>query len=140
MSEAENKATVRRFYEAFAHLDIEAAGAMLADDFVDHTAPPGIPEGREGALQVAAMLMNAFPQQQIVVDLLVAEGDYVAAVHTHEGVHSGPYMGIPPTSQRFRINGIEVFRLADGKITELWRRDDELGALMQLGIIPPLGA
>jgi predicted ester cyclase len=48
-------------------------------------------------------------------------------------------MGIPATGKQITIKGIEVFRIADGKIVEVWASMDNLGMLQQLGAIPPMG-
>ncbi len=136
MIQEDNKDLVKRFYEAFDRGDVETLDAMVADDFASPTLPPGMPQGREGFWMGARMLMSAFPERHTTVDVLVAEGDLVTAVHTHEALHGGPYLGFPPTGKRFKINGIEVFRIKDGKIKEYWRRDDDLGMLMQIGMIP----
>jgi steroid delta-isomerase-like uncharacterized protein len=132
----DNKDLVRRFYAAFDRGDEGALDALIADDFLIRTAPPGMPQGREGFWQGARMLMAAFPERHTTVDLLIAEGELITAVHTHDGVQGGPYLNFPATGKHFRINGIEVFRIVDGRITEYWRRDDELGMLVQTGLIP----
>ncbi len=36
------------------------------------------------------------------------------------GVHSGEAFGLPPSGQRVRVRGVEIFRCADGKIVEHW--------------------
>ncbi len=136
MTQEDNKELVRRFYDAFDRADIETLDALVADDFLIQTAVPGMLQGRDGFWQGARMLMNAFSERQTIVDLLIVEGDLVTAVHTHIALHSGPYLGFPATGKQFKINGIEVFRIVNGKIKEYWRRDDELGMLMQIGLIP----
>lgn len=82
---------------------------------------------------------SAFPDLQVTTDLLVAEGDKVTKVWTVTSTSKGDFMGIPATGKPMIIKGIEVFRLADGKIAELWASMDNLGMLQQLGVIPPLG-
>jgi len=37
------------------------------------------------------------------------------------------------------MTGIEIFRIEDGKIAELWGEANLLGLMQQLGILPPLG-
>ena len=65
----------------------------------------------------------------------VAEGDFVAVLHTHNATHTGPFMGMPPTGKSVAVLGIELYRLRDGKITEFWRLDADLSLLMQLGAV-----
>jgi predicted ester cyclase len=46
---------------------------------------------------------------------------------------------MPATGKRFTITGITIFRIADGKIKDMWFNFDSLGMMQQLGIIPKLG-
>jgi len=49
MSVEENKAVVRRFYEAIDAGDLDAMDQLVAEDYVDHSPPPfPVPSGREG--------------------------------------------------------------------------------------------
>jgi predicted ester cyclase len=45
-------------------------------------------------------------------------------------------MGIPPTGKNIEMTGIEIFRLRDGKIAELWGEANLMGLLQQLGAMP----
>ncbi|MBL8132876.1 MAG: ester cyclase [Anaerolineae bacterium] len=57
---------------------------------------------------------------------------------TFSGTHTGSYMGYAGTGRSVSVTGMNVFRIADGKIIELWTNGDDLGELQQLGIIPAL--
>ena len=48
-------------------------------------------------------------------------------------------MGIPPSGNTLAITGIDIFRLAGGKIVESWVSVDALGMLQQLGVLPTPG-
>lgn len=58
---------------------------------------------------------------------------------TQSGTHLGIFLGIPPTGKRVTVTGIEIFRLAGGKIVEHWNNYDDLGLFQQLGVLPPIG-
>ena len=45
-------------------------------------------------------------------------------------------MGIAPTNKQVTVTGMEVHRLVDGKIAEVWVEWDALGLMQQLGAIP----
>jgi predicted ester cyclase len=75
----------------------------------------------------------------ITANDVLAEGDKVVKVWTVNCTSKGDFMGIPATGKPLVIKGIEVFRLAGGKIAELWVCMDNLGMLKQLGAIPPMG-
>ena len=68
----------------------------------------------------------------------MTEGDMVAARFTARGVHNGAFMGLPPTGKPITMTGIEIFRLENGKIAELWGEANLLGLMQQLGILPPM--
>jgi steroid delta-isomerase-like uncharacterized protein len=135
-----NKAIVRRWTEEFYNQwNIEVADELITTDYVHHD--PGNPMTRdlEELKQWAPMLFIAFPDFHVTTEDLVAESDKVAKRYTITGTHKGEYMGIPPTDNQIVVTGIEIFRIADGKIVESWWSVDYLGMLQQLGVIPPPG-
>jgi predicted ester cyclase len=67
---------------------------------------------------------------------VIADGDRVAVRHTHRATHGGEFMDLPPTGKQVVVEGIEIFRLRDGRIAEFWHQDDLLSLLQQLGAIP----
>ena len=71
----QNKAIVRRAHEAISSGNPDALVQLLTPDYVDHSTPPGLDPGPEGARQVLAMFLSAFPDLQIWAEDLVAEGD-----------------------------------------------------------------
>jgi predicted ester cyclase len=48
-------------------------------------------------------------------------------------------MGLPATGKPITMTGIEIFRIKDGKIAELWGEANLLGLMQQLGIFPAPG-
>lgn len=45
-------------------------------------------------------------------------------------------MGIQPTGKPVTVSGFDYFRIAGGKIVEMWQEVDQLGMMQQLGVIP----
>jgi predicted ester cyclase len=45
-------------------------------------------------------------------------------------------MGVPATGRTLVLDGINIFRIEDGRIVERWGRLDQLGLLRQLGLVP----
>jgi steroid delta-isomerase-like uncharacterized protein len=134
---AANKRVVLRLYEeVFNSPNAHAIGELIAPNILVHDPAMGDLHGIEAFRQFAAVFQSAFPQQHTTVETIIAENDLVAALHTHTGVHSGPFMGLPPTGRTIHVHGLELFRIADGKIVELWRFDDDAGLLRQLGVMP----
>jgi predicted ester cyclase len=92
--------------------------------------------------QTADVFRRAFPDWRSDVQQLIAEGDLVAENFTAHGTHRASVMGETPTGREVVLRGINIFRIADGKIVERWGRLDQLGLLQQLGLAPqqPVGA
>ena len=51
-------------------------------------------------------------------------------------MHSGEFLGIPPTGKEVRMSGIAIHRVKDGKMVEHWAMVDGMSLLQQLGAIP----
>jgi len=140
MSE-QNKAIARRvFEEVWDRGNLAIADELVAADLVDHSAPPGMPAGREGFKQLVMMYRTAFPDVVMMVEDQVAEGDRVVTRWSGHGTHRGELMGIPPTGRQARVTGIGIDRIAGGKIVESWSNFDQFGMLQQLGVVPGPGA
>jgi steroid delta-isomerase-like uncharacterized protein len=140
MSAEENKAIVRRFVdEVQSGGNINVIDELCSPDFINHSAPPGMPADCEGVKLVTAMFRQAFPDSYFTVEDMIAEGDKVATRKTFHGTHEGEFMGIPPTGQRVSISLIDIVRVADGRVVEHWSIGDNLGMMQQLGVIPQSG-
>jgi steroid delta-isomerase-like uncharacterized protein len=132
----ENKAVVRELFDAVNAADLDRAVGTAADDVVVHTAIPGVAPGREGFRSFLGLYLAAFPEQRVEVHEVLAEGDKVVVRHTHHVTHGGDFAGMPPTGKRVVVDGVEVFRVANGRVAELWHHDDLLGLMQQLGAVP----
>src|SRR5579863_1066568 len=139
MSTEQNKALVRRFYdEVFNKKNLAAIDDFLAPHIIEHSLPPGLPGGIEGSRQFIGMYLTAFPDLHVTAEDMIAEGDKVASRLTMRGTHRGEFMGIPPKGKQVTITGIQIPRVASGKIAENWINLDALGMLQQLGVIPTM--
>ncbi len=132
----ENKALVRRFIdEVQSQGNIDVIDEFCAPDFVNHSAPPGMPSNCEGVKHVTAMFRQAFPDSYFTIEDMVAEGDRVVTRKTFHGSHQGEFMGIPPTGKQVSIGLIDIVRIASGQVVEHWSIGDNLGMMQQLGVI-----
>ena len=135
MSVEQNRSLVQRFYEqVWNEGHIEVANETFAEDYVRHDLRPteAIP-GPAGQAKIAADFRAAFPDLRMVVDLIVAQDDLVAARWTTEGTNTGAWGDRPPTGKHATFSGVNIFRIRDGKVVELWNHRDDLGLSQQLG-------
>ena len=132
----QNKTIVRDFIDGlFTKGDLGAVDEYLAEDFVNNDPPFGASADREGMRSAGAMFRAAFPDWHSDLHLLVGEEDIVVELFTASGTQRGEMMGVAPSGQTVSLRGINIFRIANGKIVERWGRLDDLGVLQQLGIV-----
>ena len=132
-----NKEIVRRFVEEVQNnRDWEIYDELNAPDFVNLSAPPGVPSDREGGKLFLGSFFSAFPDARWTVDDMIAEGDRVATKKTFTGTHSGALGQIPPTGKEVSLQYVDILRLRDGKIIEHWLVIDQLNFMQQLGVLP----
>ena len=140
MTAAENKEVVTQFLEA-VHSGEDAVAADLTVDGITHYAPAkGEREGdAEGFLRGQRA---SFPDATMTVDLLVAEGETVAAYVSWSGtlqgetaIISGQEVSIPEGQRDAAWVGALFFQLECGKIAEVRPVMDRLGHFMDLGVI-----
>ena len=81
--------------------------------------------------------MGTFPDVQATVEDLMADGDKVVARVSYRGTHQA-FRGIPPTEKQITVMGINIFRIANGKLVEHWGLTDRLAVLQQMDVVPPL--
>jgi steroid delta-isomerase-like uncharacterized protein len=140
MSEPEYKSIAQRFNEdVWGRGDEAVLEELLDPGFVDHDPLPGQSPDREGHKQILAAFRSAFPDLNVTTEDMVAEGDKVVTRWTARGTHQGELLGIAPTGREVRIKGIDVLRIAEGRIVERWAEYNDLEVMQQLGAIPEPG-
>ncbi len=118
--------------ELFATEDLATLDRFFAPDVVSHDMPPGFPQGIEGVRLFFEAFREGMPDVRVRVDEIVAEDDRAAVATTIEGTHTGTLMGVEPTGRRISVRGIDMVRVADGRIVEHRGLTDTVGLLRQL--------
>ncbi|MGA2121598.1 MAG: ester cyclase [Methanoregula sp.] len=136
-TENANIAIVRKFFEVGPSKgDLATAGALLHPEFSLHTPLPTPGPGIEEMNNVITTCRAAFAGLYVTIDDIMADGDRVIARFTARGTHNGEFMGVPPTGKAITLTAIEIFRIKDGKIAELWGEVNLMGLMQQLGMLP----
>ena len=133
MSPEQNKAVVRRFYdEVITQQRLDILDQVLGDPYVSHD----LPSDPTALARFIRGFHAAFPDGQMVIEQVIAEGDTVAMRGTFRGTQTGQFQGIPPTGKAVTVPAQDMYRLADGKIVEHWGGPNLLRLLQQLDVIP----
>jgi steroid delta-isomerase-like uncharacterized protein len=129
-----------RFHmDLFKKGDLSVTDQILTPDFVNHGAgiPPELAQGPEGAKRFAQAIRTGFGNEiNITHDDVIVHGDRIVIRWTSSGTHKGDLLGVPATGKPIKITGIDIFRVQDGKLAELWQNWDQLQMLQQIGAVP----
>jgi predicted ester cyclase len=106
--EEENKALSRRVADAINRGDLDAFDELfkpeLAQEFKDDVAE----------------LKRAFPDYHGADEFQIGEGDFVAGRLVFYGTHLGEFMGLAPTGEQWKFEGLSMIRVKDSKIVQSW--------------------
>jgi steroid delta-isomerase-like uncharacterized protein len=124
VSTEHNKRLVRRL--------VEEAIARHNPDVVDEIATGDF---AQAAKRWVSPFRSAFPDFEMEVVELIAEGDAVVAHFRCSGTHRGEWLGVPASGRRFDgVDEIYIFHVQDGKLSSAMGVEDNLTRMRQLGI------
>jgi hypothetical protein len=101
-----NKALVRRYFEMWSTGMGALADELLGSTYVDHSHPDVL--GPAAARSLAPRWHAAHPGANMIVEIVAAEADLVAATNTIR------------TPSGVLARGLVFFRVAGGKLAEQW--------------------
>ena len=126
------------FEEAYNRYNLAILDQIMANNVKLHDpASPKHNEGLEAIKELETTYTKAFPNKKIKIDDIRAIENIVIVRWTCVGIHTGALQGIEPANKAFTINGISIYQITNGKITEIWQNWDRLGLLEQIGEIAP---
>lgn len=139
MSEA-NKTIVRRFYaEVMSQGNVDILDDIMAPDFKDHGETLfGSPQGRDMLKQGVIGARGILSGLTVQLHDVIADGELVGVRGTMRCIQQREFLGVSPSGNELTWNGLALFRVVDGKITERWFNSDSLSIVQQLGLVPPL--
>jgi predicted ester cyclase len=134
MDTAENKELCRRFFEeVVSQGDLKVVDEICAEDYRLHATLSG-PDAidREALKELVTSWRSSFPDGNVSVEDMVAEGDLVAARMLETGTHAGQFKQISPTGRHVRYGSMTFLRVVDGRITDHWGLLDMPSLLEQI--------
>jgi predicted ester cyclase len=140
VSAEENKAIILRFFDEVVNgQNLDVLDELVAEDVVNHSATDEHKRGIAGFRHVMEWGAALTPDGRYELLDMIAEGDMVACRVRVSGTMRGELFGIPPTGKSFTAEHVHWHRVVGGKLAERWAVRDDLGTLIQLGIISPPG-
>lgn len=114
--------------------EVERVDDLYAEDVIDRMPVPGQAGGRAGLKQVVRDFRAAIPDLAMHLHGTLVAGDIGVDWWTLTGTHDGELFGVAPTGATVRFGGIDMVRVAGGRIAELWHVEEMLQFGMQLGL------
>ncbi|HWB59342.1 MAG TPA: ester cyclase [Chthoniobacteraceae bacterium] len=119
--------------------DVEL-GQLFTRDFVNHIVPcppGGWKRGVAGAVQIIQSYRVSCPDLTIEIEEQMVSGDKVITRYMAEGTHTaGKFLHMPANSHHYKVSGIAIDRIENGKIAESWGQWDTCSLLIQMGVLP----
>ncbi|MBS1687548.1 MAG: ester cyclase [Bacteroidetes bacterium] len=131
---ASNKEAIRTLYtELLNHRHLDQLGTVIDDSYVGIQGE----KGPEGFKETVGSIISAFSDIQWNIDDLIADGNKVVVRWTWTGTFKHPFRGFSPTQKQLSNSAIGIYEFANGKAVHAWLQSDQLGFLMQIGVITP---
>jgi steroid delta-isomerase-like uncharacterized protein len=93
----------------------------------------GTVTGSANVAGLFASVVAAFPDAHITINDIFAQGDQVVVRVVVSGTQEGAILGIPASGRHVQWDGVDVYRLSDGKISNIWAGDDWTAILNDTG-------
>jgi steroid delta-isomerase-like uncharacterized protein len=126
---------VHRRHAAWNAHDLNAFGALYAENCVVISPTGGVLEGRAEIARISRLWFSAFPDVKMRSDDVLIDGDRVVDVAQLSGTHSGDFFGVTASGRHVEVQIAMILTLADGLIVEERRIYDFTGFLVQVGVL-----
>ena len=135
-SAGDNRLAARQWIDAFHARDDEGEAGARTTGYTAH-APESmhLPAlDSDESVEFLGSFLKGFPDLHLEVQDAVADEGMTAQRLLFTGTRTGPFRGLPPTGREVRFSGIEINRMAGGKVNEHWFQLDALTLFEQLGL------
>lgn len=96
---------------------------------------PAKETGSGEAINFLQALIKAFPDVYFNIQDIFSDGEHAVIRFQFTGTHNGELFGISATGKKVNFSGVNIYRLENGKITEVWQLWDWAGVLRQIDVL-----
>lgn len=130
---------VEAFYGFWQNGSPALLAQALSPRFVDHTLPPGRPQGPTGPAAAMKGFSAAVPDLRMAVLQRLVVGDRVVSHLRFTGHFTGTFQGVQGRGQPIDFIATDILRVRGGRVTDNWHLEDNLTFLQQIGQVPARG-
>ncbi len=134
-----NRRIVERFIDGVLEGRLDVIDELCDSDLINHAAAPQAHDGIDGFKRVISFSRGAMPDQRWTDRVVIADDEYVVVRAIRESTWTAEsFRGIPtPQGAKTSVEMVHIWRLANGKIVEHWAVRDDLGLMIQVGVVSP---
>ncbi|MDL5050143.1 ester cyclase [Oscillatoria amoena NRMC-F 0135] len=132
--ESMNIDVVHNFYKGLDTQDTVLLNSLIDKDFKSFFGSSDEPVNFYELKPLIKEFYTAFPDYRHNINRVFAADDVVVCLVTFTGTHRASFMGQLPGGNKVKYNGVQTFRIKDGRITELYEVADDLTFMKQLGL------
>jgi predicted ester cyclase len=133
---SDNIEIITRFEHAFRAADQATIDELCDPGLVDHNPAPGHEPTLASFKQKVAGFKAIFPDLEEELQDIIASGDFVATRWVVTGSQRHEFIGIRATGRQIKVEGMNFYRLRDGRVTDIWTQFDGVGMMQQIGAMP----
>jgi ketosteroid isomerase-like protein len=124
-----------RVFDAINTGDLSCLTECVTDDFVDHGSPFPLPPGPEGYAQILGFVHDVLRIRYDLLETIETDDRLVIRALAH-GIGATAFHGPTAEGKPYTMQTIHVYRTEGDRLAEHWGVRDELGALIQMGVVP----
>ena len=125
---------VRAFYEFWNTGDEAYLKRAVAPSFMDHTLPPGRPQGPQGPLFASHQFRAAVPDLAVTVEKMIVTSEDVTVHMKFSGHFTGKFGQTVGKAQPIEFIATDLLKIEDGQIAANWHIEDNLTLLLQMDV------
>lgn len=125
----------RRVFDAINSGDLSVLPECVTADFVDHGSPFLLPAGAEGYAQILGFVHGVLKIRYEILDTIEAP-DRIVLRAKASGVGVAGFHGPAAEGKSYTMQTIHIYRTEGHRLAEHWGVRDEVGAMVQMGVIP----
>ncbi|WP_307178095.1 ester cyclase [Streptomyces africanus] len=118
---------------ALRHRNVDGADEVFAPDLIDHNPAAEAASGIDGMRASIAAVRDGFTDtQHRILFQQELPGGWVVLHWRMTGTHTGDAFGFPASGNPVDINGQDIMRIVDRKITEIYHVEELLKLTQQI--------
>lgn len=136
MDRIDNKTIIRQYVDRIENTgDVSNIGEFISQNYTEVYEGERYPIGIQGAIDHVLGVRRVFPDLKITIENQISEGEWVVTTYSVTGTFKEEWFGMKPTGQPITFTGVNVDRIADGKIIEHGGAANMFEPLLKAGVI-----